>query len=340
MNSDPPHPGMVRRIIVCRHGKRRSDGQLSSEGERQSRVLGENLRRWVLDSKLPVARIVTSTLARAMQTGEIVKQHSFPDTLIDVDSNFDEQYFGQNESYGALYVRIQRGLRRLIQREGVVVVVTHSGWIFSCFRLLGLLPPRSRFRPVGLASMHQLVIPVIGDHPKASGWFCEPSAAYAAALKDDIPMKVSMVPSKWSDRPTRTFGASVVVAKTADWIVMTDVWKMEKYRYNHVSNDGVEVLMAISMHNRSEGGEPLACLRDLRQEHLGSLLEIDSLYPDEEWVKYILYPPWVYQLHIHIQRKGSGIGALPCRNMYYLSDVISLVRDNVTRDGCLLVYYF
>ena len=119
---------------------------------------------------------------------------------------------------------------------------------------------------------------------------------------------------------------------------------MEKHKSTSMAADGLEALMAISMHNQSVGGKPLACLRDLRHEHLESLLEIDSLYPDTEWIKFILYPPWVYQLHIHIHKKNPDTvdetWALPCRNLYLLKDVISMVRDNVIRDGCLLVYYF
>lgn len=328
------------RIIICRHAARRSDGQLSHTGEKQSRGLGEALARGLGGDV--VTQIVTSTLPRAMQTGEIVRLHSFPGVSIQSDSDLDEQRFHQGESNWTLCLRIQRAIGRLLQHQGVIVVITHSGWIFSCFQFMGTIPVKAQFSPVPLASMHQLVIPVRDSSAVESpGWLCEPPEAYAAALAFEIPRKVSMVPAMWRERPSRTFGVSRVVRETSDWIIKTDVWNMEKHKAECAYEEGSEPLMAISTHNHlSKGERPLACMRDLRHEHLGSLLEIDSLYPDDGWVKFIMYPPWVYRLHIHIHRAGPGMGQLPCRNVHLLKDVISMVQAGVTRDGCMLVYRF
>lgn len=326
----------VKRIIVCRPGARRSDGHLSRMGQKQSRLLGEALKGSVGQS---IACIVTSTLQRAVQTGETVMHYSFPGISMHSDSDLDEQRFGQHESDWALCVRIQRALGRLIQIQGDVVVVTHSGWIYACFRLMGLLAPGTPFSPVALASMHPLMVPVFDGGqvgPALKGWVCETSLSYACALMYEIPRNVSLVSYKWRERPSKTFGASKVVLETSNWIVKTDVWNMDKHRADYLFKGDIEPLMAISIHN----GQPLACMRDIRPEHLESLFEIDSLYPDEEWIKFILYPPWVYRLHIHIIRKDIASVSLPCRNVHMLKDVISLVQEGVTIDGCMLVYRF
>jgi broad specificity phosphatase PhoE len=326
-----------KRIIVCRHGARRSDGSLSKLGRGQARGLAEALRRSAGGENIRC--IVTSALNRAVQTGEIVRQQCFQGIQIFSDCDLDEERFHQSESTWTLCVRIQRVLGRLVQIQGDVVVITHSGWIFACFRLMGLISPQTPFAPVRLASMHTLNFPVAVGGLSSSGrhgWLCEPSSAYAASRLREIPYNVSLVPSKWKERPSKTFGASRVVRETPNWVVKTDVWNMEKHKAECVFEEGYEPLMAISIH----GGQPLACLRDLRMEHLDSLLEINALYPDEEFTKFILYPPWVYRLHIHIYRKSLPLLSLPCRNVHLLDDVISLVRNGVSQNGCMLVYNF
>ena len=333
----------TKRIIICRHGARQSDGQLSNEGRRQSRKLGESLE----NSKHSIVCIMTSHLKRAVQTGEIVQTHSLPGVPLLSDSCFDEQRFAIGESDWALCLRIQQGLRRLLTISGdVAVVITHSRWIFGCFRLMGLISAGTHFTPVKLASSHHLVLPLLSqDHnvhagrlPK--GWFVEKRLSYDAALKADIPAKVSMVQTMWTERPSHTFGNSVVVYESDNWVVQTDVWNMEKHKNVCDYKVGAWPQMAISKHNMSAGGKPLPCMRDLKKEHLPSLLEIDSRFPDESWLKFILYPPWVYRLHIHIHRRGPCMGPLPCRNVYLLGDVISMVQDGSIQGGDLLVYSF
>lgn len=326
----------MKKIIICRHGARRSDGQLSKAGRAQARCLAGDLKRAGGES---VCCIVTSSLQRAIQTGGIIAQHSFQGIDMFSDSDLDEERFNQNESSWSLCVRIQRVIGRLIQFPGDVIIITHSGWIYACFRLMGLIAPNIPFSPVGLASMHLLKLPVaVGGllHSDKQGWFCEPRRAYAVSQMYEIPMNVSMVPLKWRERPSKTFGPSRVVLETSNWLIKTDVWNMEKHKSECEFAEGFEPLMAISIH----GGQPLACMRDLRLEHLGSLLEIDSLYPDQIWTKFILYPPWVYCLHIHIYRNDLKLTSLPCRNVHLLKDVISLVQDGVVQDGCMLVYRF
>ena len=153
------------------------------------------------------------------------------------------------------------------------------------------------------------------------------------ALRAEMPARVLDVSRLWMDRPSRTLGPSRVVGKSGDWLIRTDVWKMERLG---MQCDSADVLMAISTHRP----RALTCLRDLQRNHLDSLVELDTLYPDREWIKFILYPPWVWQLHIHICRRGCD-NRLPCRNVHLLGDVISMLGGNGDiQGGCLLVYRF
>jgi hypothetical protein len=329
-----------KRIIICRHGARRRDGQLSSRGGQQSRELGLSLEAF----KGSISCIFTSQLTRAVETGRIV-QETLPGSTFFSNADLDEQRFGEGESDWALCIRIQQGLMRILQAPGnVVVVITHSWWIFSCFRLMGVINADASFAPVGLASSHHLVLPCMPDDISVDhalkGWFCEQRKTYDAALQAYIPAKVSNVQNMWREKPSRTFGDSIVVMETDCWVVKTDVWNMEKHKNICTYVKGTEPLMAISTHNMAVSGQPLACLRDLKQEHLASLVDIDSKFPDQLWFKFILYPPFVYRLHIHIHRRGPCMGPLPCRNVHLLGDVISMVRDGIIQHGSLLVYRF
>ena len=321
----------VRRVIVCRHGMQRSDGTLSHEGEAQSLRLGEELQR----AEQRVACIVTSTLPRASRTGWVVQRHSFPDAPVYADADLDEQRFDQHETSWSMFIRIQRVLGRALQFDGDVVLVTHSGWIHACLRALGRIPLHARFAgPVGLATAHPIDFP-LDSRAGAGGWGCETPSAFATALVSEIPLRVADVPRLWSGAPSRVFGPSRLVWADPDWTVQTDVWKMEKLSLNgmHSFSAGPEMLMAISVH----GGQPLSCLRALRPEHLDSLTRLDQRYPDASWVKFVLYPPWVWRLHVHICPRGVP---MPFRNVHLLGDVISMVRSGVNRQGCLLVYRF
>lgn len=319
-----------KRVILCSHGKQQRDGYLSNFGMKQSSVLGDQLVR----GKFDITCIFTSSLPRAIQTGEIVRHSGFQSVEFFSDPDLDEERFSQRESHWELCLRIQRLLTRALQYRGDVVLVTHPGWIFACFRLLGVVPAAARFKPVGLASFRELVIPSQQTN-SGSGWFFESSVDYAKALKGEIPRHVSNVVRKWRDLPSRTFGESRVVLRTPDWIVRTDVWNMEKLKTVYSFGDGRVPLMAISMHHPA----PLVCMRDLRHEHLESLMAIDALYPDSEWVKFILYPPWVWQLHIHIHAVGHE-RVLPCRNVHLLKDVISMVCSGGMPSCRMLVYGF
>jgi hypothetical protein len=269
-----------------------------------------------------------------MQTGAIIQRRR--GCQICSDPDLDEERFSQRESHWSLCLRIQRVLTQIIQHRKDVVIVTHSGWIYACFRLMGVIPHDTPFTPVRLASMHELIIPRVHSHNNSSGaWFCETSSDYAVARMHLIPQRIAEVPRLWRDRPSQSFGESKVVSRRQDWLVRVDVWHMEKVRHMHSFEKGFEPLMAISTHTPA----PLACLRDLQQEHLGSLLDIDDCYPDETWIKFILYPPWAWRLHIHIHRKESH-ASLPCRNVHLLKDVIAMLQQGGIQEKCMLVYKF
>ena len=319
-----------KRVILCSHGKLRENGELCSVGERQCQSLGVLLR----SSNSNVVCILTSTLPGAIQTGEIVRHSGFQDVTFCSDPDLDEERFSQRESHWKLCLRIQRLLARALQFRGDVVLVTRPGWISACFRLLGVVSANAPFTPVDLASSHELVIPC---HRGGYGpqWFSESPLDYAFKLKDEIPRNIAIVSRHWRDLPSRRFGESRVVLQTPDWIVRTDVWNMEKLKGVHLFENGCEPLMAISKHQP----KPLACMRDLRHEHLESLITIDTHYPDSRWVKFILYPPWAWQLHIHIHAIGHE-RVLPCRNVHLLKYVISMVQNDSMQHCRMLIFGF
>jgi hypothetical protein len=123
---------------------------------------------------------------------------------------------------------------------------------------------------------------------------------------------VGMVDKMWNDAPVPGMGGAEVFKDSNEWLVERDIWAMKKW---NVKSD---IIMAISK-IRMEGGCFLRCLRDLLPEHVSALKELDKEYDDGVWVKYIMYPPFVWRLHIHIQGRDAP---LPFRNVYLLGDVI------------------
>jgi uncharacterized protein (DUF2249 family) len=103
----------------------------------------------------------------------------------------------------------------------------------------------------------------------------------------------------------------------------------------HKWNVHSDILMAIS-NIKMRDGTVLRCLRDLSPEHLPALKRLNAMYDDSQWVKYIMYPPYVWRLHVHIQSIDTP---LPYKNAYLLNDVIvNLDLGNGSGDYLVWMY--
>jgi hypothetical protein len=135
------------------------------------------------------------------------------------------------------------------------------------------------------------------------------------------------VSRQWPDTPSERFGASRLVCVLEHWKVITDVWKSDDWR-------GVSQL-DWPMVAMIKDGRRVRCMRDLELRDVEGLQELDTRFPDSDgWVKFINYPPFVWWLHVHIQRPWQG---RPKHNVYCLSKVIRMLRQGQGAVGDLLV---
>lgn len=315
-------------FLLCRHAGRESPrgGMGSSLNPREVRQ-AQGMARALLDGvggEPGCACIVTSEARCAMVTGAVV-QASFPCVRLCHDAALDGRdgaWSTEAESDARLFVRIQRAVRSWLQaavpvpgslpgsKPLVVIFITHAAWIHACMRLFGLSPSQSSFFRVPFASVHRLEFPPL-DRCVSGGWGFETPADFERR-REEVALHVSRVARVWRDLPTRTWGRSKVLWQDSDWVVRTDVWKMERWR----QRTGHMPLLAIAV------SDELRCLRDLNEGDVGALRKLDRAYPDDEWVKYLLYPPFVWRLHVHIQHRSCP---MVYRNVYFLRDVIAMV---------------
>ena len=295
-------------LLICRHAHYILDGEedagLGKRGQQESETLAEALLAgggWDC--------VITSTMRRAVETGAIVARHK-PGTPVLSDEAFDEHSVFPDPM---LAVRIQAGLRRALARGRRVVVITHSGVIDSMGRIFGKKPYRCEFRPVPNASWRPLTFR--DDYDPDPHWICESSGMFAkeARLVRGMARKVSRL---WTGEPNEDGELSAESYSDADWSVITDVWSKSWPKER-------TPLLAITLRTMSDGTK-LRCLRDLTREDIPALERLDERYSDGEWVKYLLYPPFVYQLHVHIQRRECP---MQFRGVYVLKDVIAELRE-------------
>ena len=309
--------GATWRYVVCRDEESDGNVGIAERGVAQSKVLGFRLVD-LLSEYGGCACIVTSSLMRAEATGKLIREVFFPHVKLCVDVGLNEVLFSDSshpETTADVFVRIQRVFNTWLdvcKLGRPVVFVSHSGWIFDCMKLFGLLSHRSRFRCVKLASNMMLEFGSIQTCAHGC-WGVETAEDFKGGQKE-IAVHVDRVPRMWRNLPSRKWGKSSIEWVDNDWIVRTDVWTMDKWR----ERSGDMPLMAITKHRR------LRCLRDLSRIDLSSLRRIDSFYPDNEWVKFILYPPFVWRLHIHVQKRGWPLHYI---NTHLLSDVISMIES-------------
>jgi len=344
---------MAVRFLLCRHAERDGDSGITARGVEQANALGRKLSRR-LGGTTGCACIVTSKAARTIATGEVVRDGFFPGVRLCQDADLDEVEFKSRPSHvrgrlqvaevdGELFARIQRVVRtwmavhyassggaEVSTYATTIVFVTHSGWIHACMRLFNLIPVYSSFFCVPLASLHPLEFPSVNECT-GGRWGVETASDFERR-KSEVDLQVSRVAKEWRDLPSQTWGKSRVIWRDADWLVREDVWKMERWR----QCTAYMPLLAIA---ESDG---LRCLRDLRASNVGALQKIDRAYPDDDWVKYLLYPPYVWRLHVHIQRRSCPMSY---KNVYLLRDVIAMASGNPDgaplSDGpALLVYKY
>ena len=321
----------TRLLVICRHAHRDESDHLDALGVGQSHRLGAQLKRMLDRRDIACSCILTSSLDRAKETGNVIKTHLHTPCL--VDAHLDEYYPDDSQGFLRILMAVWNALEMSPSNHSVVLV-THSCVLHRCARLFGKIPFSSKFRAAPLASMHlfefpfgiesfetrarhsQSAIPVssgdkaVGDY-KPGVWYCETESMFRQK-EEWISRMVGMVDKMWDDAPVPEVGRVEVFLDSEDWVVESDVWAMKKW------NVKSQIMMAISKIKMVDG-VVLRCLRDLLPEHLRSLHVLDQMYPDSKWVKYILYPPFVWRLHVHIQGRDAP---LPFKNVYLLRDVI------------------
>ncbi|MGA8047263.1 MAG: bifunctional RNase H/acid phosphatase [Dermatophilaceae bacterium] len=191
-----PDRGAVTRIVLVRHGvtsfteEARLDGRggldpsLSERGLEQARRAAESVSALV--AGVPT-RVVTSSLARAVETGAVIADALAVDT--EVDADFDEQGFGDwdgasiadllqsvphdllrfrddpayarpgGESHLELQERVSAAYERVIGAGGTTVVVSHRKAIMCVMaHVLGLTPAAAWRLAAAPGSLHAIEV--------------------------------------------------------------------------------------------------------------------------------------------------------------------------------------
>lgn len=329
-------PGKL--VFMCRHAHRDSSNRLDGKGVHQSHMLGDKLKKIMYDRGVACSCVITSGLERARETGAIVGSHLHVHCL--EDSHFDENYTMDSTGLLRLLMALWNALQTSKTNESVVVI-THSCVLYKCAKLFRKLPLRQE---LGSVSLYEFGFDLgLGDiqsftersldawerkDDMINGWCCETKLDFEGK-QDWVRKMVGSVKDMWKDSPIPRVGPSRVFFNSDEWLVRLDIWAMDKWNVHS------DILMAIS-NIEMKDGTVLRCLRDLSPEHLPALRRLDAMYSDSKWVKYIMYPPFVWRLHVHIQCVDSP---LPYKNAYLLKDVIgNLDLGNGSGDYLVWMY--
>jgi probable phosphoglycerate mutase len=191
-----PERGAVTRMVLVRHGvtsfteEARLDGRggadpsLSDRGREQARRAAESVAALVAGSP---TRVVTSSLARAVETGAVVAEVLGVDPQVEPD--FDEQGFGDwdgaaiadllqtapkdllrfrddptyarpgGESHLDLHERVSAAYERVVAAGGTTVVVSHRKAIMCVMaHILGLTPEAAWRLAAAPGSLHAIEV--------------------------------------------------------------------------------------------------------------------------------------------------------------------------------------
>ena len=128
------------KIILARHGEALrgealEDFGLSDKGKHQAQMLAESLT-------MPIDRIVTSSLRRAVETGQIIanqlEQHD-PIVIAEL-CEISEGMNSQKEDLPGFLDRVGNCMNGLAEYKGTTLAVTHSGFIMASIRALFEIP--------------------------------------------------------------------------------------------------------------------------------------------------------------------------------------------------------
>jgi broad specificity phosphatase PhoE len=317
--------GTKVKFLICRHGQVDQGRGLSDLGKKQVEKLRDDLKGY-FKGPGSFAGLLCSQRPWALETADILKADGgfMSDLKVQTDSDLNDCVFDEDEEEYHFYMRVQRFFRNNVADhwgkgqadtgERFVVIVTHSSWIDACARLHGTKKWDEEFSPVPEGTVRCFDFP-------CGKWVCETAKDYRDMMLSEKKKLMADVLTKWLDKSAGMWGESSVEWVSKDWEVKTDVWKMKVWS-KQSGGDLLRVdmmpLMAITTDIY------LTCIRDLKASDLPSLQELDERFPDEDgWVKYIMYPPFVWRLHVHIQKTGTPI---PFFNVYMLKDVINMVN--------------
>lgn len=304
-----------RLIVMCRHAGEESDhfDAGSTHMLSHNHSLGRKLIDLMDQRNLKYTCIITSSLDRAKETGAILKSHLHIPCL--VDSHLDEYYPNDSNGFLRILMAIWNAFEMSSSNE-TMVLVTHSSVLHRCARLFAKIPFKGKFHCTPCASMSIYEFPFaitseigVANH---SMWYCETGCMFRQKC-EWVSGMVGIVDRMWDNAPVPNVGPVEVFLDSDDWLVETDVWAMNKWRVKST------IIMAITKIKMDGVSTLLRCLRDLMPEHVDALKTLDEMYPDSKWVKYIVYPPFVWRLHVHIQGMDAP---LPYKNVYLLKDVI------------------
>lgn len=304
-------------IYVCRHAEKKSieegDG-LTERGRLQSVELGKSIMREISDGRT-IDYISHSPYKRTKETAEILERVLKP--RFDFKSREDNDLRESIEFDSMVALRIRRAIENVLQGSGdVSVLVTHSGIIHSIKKLLGLCSPHCKFTPIEQGSFIKIRLPIAScfqhnRNAQTGEWRCETPETYMTAIRA-VEKEKMQVHRKWPY-------VTETIAVTPDWEIIRDTWKEEKTLDRQ--GDKIESHLAIAKFD-------CASLRDLTEDHVSFLKEIERLYPESTHLKYIQYPPFVWKLHVHIIKMQNVPGAIPpssllkYQNTVLFSDVL------------------
>lgn len=309
-------------FLLVRHSAKDRAGGLPSKAMRDAELLKRDMESSIL-LRGACLGVVSSTNTAALDTARLLTGDGCVIPLIE-EKGMDEQSIGGHGSGSDLMLQIERVLRKYValsapgHAKGFTVLVAGPRWVVRCARLFG---QQTHGRSKG-----GRLDPVQGGCWLLSfpcpGWRCETIDDYKIMMQTKEGKLMDDVFVKWKNRPSRVWGEGEVMWRDRDWVVRKDVWKMDHWgRHGDTHGDSGDLMPLVACATHLG----LKCIRDLQHDHLDALVNLDRRFPDADgWIKYLLYPPYVWRLHVHIQKKGTP---MPCFNVFRLEEVLDMLSN-------------